>query len=280
MNEMVYPLSAQSVLICHFPERRPQSYFYADRYTHVVCNSRYTAEWIEKKWKFTPHRHIYPPVDMDAGDGDVPRKNIILSVARFEPQGYKRQREMIAAFLKLHREWPEIVQGWRFILAGGSAPGNPYLSGLEKMIAGHQGCPVEMRTNCSADELKSLYRESAIFWHLCGWKQEDPGETEHFGMTTVEAMQNGMVPLVYDGGGLREIVDHDVNGFRVRSSAELLDYSMTLFGDQALVERLGRAAREKSQMFARKKFEATVRGFFGEIHADLTSSAPGRGPAA
>ncbi|HLP59740.1 MAG TPA: hypothetical protein VK186_12950, partial [Candidatus Deferrimicrobium sp.] len=39
MNEMVYPLSNVSALICHFPERRPKSYFYADRYTHVIYNS-------------------------------------------------------------------------------------------------------------------------------------------------------------------------------------------------------------------------------------------------
>jgi putative phosphoserine phosphatase/1-acylglycerol-3-phosphate O-acyltransferase len=30
MNEMVYPLSNISVLVCHFPERRRRSYFYAD----------------------------------------------------------------------------------------------------------------------------------------------------------------------------------------------------------------------------------------------------------
>jgi len=272
MNEMVYPLSRHSVMICHFPERRPQSYFYADQYTSVVYNSLYTAAWIEKKWKLTPHRHLYPPVDMDAGNGDIPKKKIILSVARFEPEGFKRQREMIAAFLKLHREWPESVHGWRFILAGGSAPNNRYLSQLERMIAEYPGSPVELKTNCSAVELKSLYRESAIFWHLCGWKQEDPGETEHFGMTTVEAMQNGLVPIVYDGGGLREIVDHGVNGFRVRSPAELIDYSLKLFGDPKIVEKLGRSAREKSQEFTRDKFEARVKNLFTEILNSMTAS--------
>jgi glycosyltransferase involved in cell wall biosynthesis len=41
-------------------------------------------------------------------------------------------------------------------------------------------------------------------------------------MTVVEAMQNEAVPIVYDGGGLPEIVDHGINGFRVKSTAELL----------------------------------------------------------
>ena len=64
MLEMVYPLSNISVMMVHFPERRPSRYFYARDYTAVMYNSRYTAFWIEKKWKFPPHKHIFPPVDM------------------------------------------------------------------------------------------------------------------------------------------------------------------------------------------------------------------------
>ena len=265
MNEMVYPLSDISVLICHFPERRPQSYFYADRYTYLICNSGYTAEWIEKKWKLTPHRRIYPPVDMDDAGPGVPKKKIILSVARFEPEGNKRQREMIEAFMKLSRDWPEIVAGWKFILAGGSPPDNRYLAQLAETVAGNPDRNIELKTNVSISELKSLYRESALFWHLCGLRHEDPGEIEHFGMTAVEAMQNKMVPFVYDGGGLREIVDHGLNGFRVRSTAGLLECSLALLEDPALVRKMGRAAQEKARIYSRETFEAAIRGFFDEI---------------
>ncbi|MCX6567146.1 MAG: glycosyltransferase family 4 protein [Candidatus Aminicenantes bacterium] len=278
MNEMVFPLACVSVLICHFPERRPRSYFYADQYTRVVCNSRYTAEWIGKKWGFAPHRLLYPPVDMEAGGIDVPKKKIILSATRFEPEGFKRQREMIGAFLKLCRQRPEAVGGWKFILAGGSQPGNPYLAGLKDMIAGEAGGCVELKVNVTAAELKSLYREAALFWHMCGVKREDPGETEHFGMTTVEAMQNAVVPLVYDGGGLPEIVDHGVNGFLVGSTAELLERTLALIGDPAKTEALGRAAWKKSRLFSRSNFETTARSIFGEVLNLLVSpetSIPG-----
>ena len=272
MNEMIYPLSNRSVLICHFPERRPQSYFYADQYTDVIFNSRYTAEWIEKKWKFTPHRLIYPPVDMDAGESEFPKKKNILSVARFEPEGTKRQREMIEAFMKLNREWPEIVKDWKFILAGGSHPNNPYLSQLKEMIAKNPDQNIELKINIPVAGLKSLYQESTLFWHLCGLRHEDPAEIEHFGMTTVEAMQNKVVPIVYDGGGLREIVDHGLNGFRVQSTAELLECSMALFRDQTLVQKLSQSAQEKAQTYDRKKFEARVKAFFDESLSQITSA--------
>ncbi|MBN1940254.1 MAG: glycosyltransferase family 4 protein [Candidatus Aminicenantes bacterium] len=274
MNEMVFPLAPVSVLICHFPERRPQSYFYADRYTRTVCNSRFTADWIEKKWGFSPHRLLYPPVDMEPGeDGGGPRNKIILSVARFEPEGFKRQREMIGAFLKLRKLRPDAAGDWRFVLAGGSQAKNAYLDRLRDMISDSGGA-VELKVNIPASDLKALYREASIFWHMCGLHREDPGETEHFGMTAVEAMQNGLVPVVYDGGGLPEIVDHGVNGFRVESTAGLLARTLGLLADPDLIAGMGRAAREKAKMFSRTNFEKNARAIFDEA-LDLLKSPAG-----
>ncbi len=270
MNEMVYPLSNISVLVCHFPERRPRSYFYADRYTTTITNSLYTAGWVEAKWKYRPHLQIYPPVDIDGAAAGRARKKTILSVARFEPEGTKRQREMALAFLKLGRDWPEAVGGWRLILAGGSPPDNCYLAELERLTAGRTEGAIEIRANILLPELASLYRESTLFWHLCGLTHDDPSEIEHFGMTTVEAMQNGLVPLVYDGGGLREIVDHGVNGFRVRTTADLLDGTIKLLLDPGLTGRLAEAAVKKARLFTRARFEERVRTFFGGVLKQYT----------
>jgi glycosyltransferase involved in cell wall biosynthesis len=265
MNEMVFPLSNVSVLVCHFPERRPRSYFYSDRYTHVVYNSRYTAEWIEKMWRLVPHQHIYPPVDLEDGGAVLPKKKLILSVARFEPEGTKRQREMIEAFLTLDRLHPEIISGWRFILVGGSEPKNRYLDELRTLIGDPSRRTIELRVNITAAELRTLYQEASIFWHLCGIIHDHPSEVEHFGMTTVEAMQNRSVPVVYDGGGLREIVDHGVDGFLVKTKAEILEYTIKLIRQPEVMEKLGVAAHEKAQEFSRARFEERVRTFFRRI---------------
>ena len=268
MNEMVFPLSNISVLVCHFPERVRKSYFYADRYSYVVYNSRYTAEWIERMWKFAPHHHIYPPVDFEDVQAAFPKKKLILSVARFEPEGTKRQREMIEGFLKIDRLHPGIIRGWKFILVGGSEPVNRYLDELKRLTADLPRRNVELRINIPAAELRDLYREASIFWHLCGIVHDHPSEVEHFGMTTVEAMQNRAVPIVYDGGGLTEIVDHGVDGFRVKTKGEFLRYSLELIRRPELVEKLGTAAHEKAQQFSRARFEERVRGFFGRLLED------------
>jgi len=265
MNEMVYPLSNISVLVCHFPERLPRSYFYADRYNHVIYNSRYTAAWVERMWKFKPHRHIYPPVDLEGGGAAAPKKKLILSVARFEPEGTKRQREMIEAFLKLDRLHPDIVKDWRFVLIGGSEPKNRYLDGLTRLVEDSPRKNIELKVNIPAAELRALYQEASMFWHLCGIVQDHPSEVEHFGMTTVEAMEHRVVPIVYDGGGLKEIIEHGVDGFRVRTTGKLLEFSIRLIRDPELAKKLGEAAHAKAQNFSRAKFEERVRTFFDRL---------------
>jgi glycosyltransferase involved in cell wall biosynthesis len=172
---------------------------------------------------------------------------------------------MVEAFLTLDRLHPEIISGWRFILVGGSEPKNRYLDELKSLIADLPRRNIELRVNIPAAELRILYREASIFWHLCGIVHDHPSEVEHFGMTTVEAMQNRAVPIVYDGGGLREIVDHGVDGFRVRTGGELLEYSMKLIRQPELIEGLGAAAHRKAQEFSRARFEEHVSAFFGRI---------------
>ena len=273
MNEKVFPLANVSALICHFPERRPKDYFYADRYTYIIYNSKYTAHWIEQKWKFSPHQHIYPPVDMAPGqDKEKPAKeNMILSVARFETGGSKKQLDMVYTFLKLNRRFPGLFNQWRLVLAGGSPDENDYLKNIKKVIEKSGAENIRLKLNIPGDELKSLYNRSAIFWHLCGLDQSDPALVEHFGMTIVEAMQNRAVPIVFDGGGQREIVEHGKSGFRVSSTAELMTFTLKLLREPQLREELGGNALERSKAFTREVFEKKTRDFFSAVLQKYTS---------
>ena len=99
--------------------------------------------------------------------------------------------------------WPE-----------GASPAIRSSPGSESLIAARPDLPVELKVNIPVSELQEMYRQAGIFWHFCGLLQTEPALVEHFGMTTVEAMQNGCVPVVFDGGGQREIVEEGRSGFR------------------------------------------------------------------
>jgi O-antigen biosynthesis protein len=268
MVEMVYPLANQSLFICHFPERRPSSYFYVDRYQHLIYNSRYTAEWIQKKWELRPDIHIYPPVDMDGSVNFLNKENMILSAARFDPGGNKQQMRMVQVFKELLQHQPHALHGWKLVLAGGSPRDNPYLQNIQRAIANSGLENVELHVNISAAELKGLYQRARIFWHLCGLSQNEPELVEHFGMTTAEAMQNGCVPVVFAGGGLLEIVENNVSGLLFSSKDQLAQQTLRLVTDPQLLQGLGEKACQRGKIFSRGVFENRVKGVFAQLLAD------------
>lgn len=275
MLEMVYPLSNVSLFVCHFPERSKGAYFYVHHYEHLIYNSLYGAEWISKKWHISPSHHLYPPVDMEPVDSISPPKDkIILSVARFETGGSKQQAEMIDAFQGLRTRFENDLEGWKLILCGGSSASNPYLEKLQQTLHAQSGVPVELKINVPLSELKQLYSRSAIFWHLCGLGQTNPAHVEHFGMSTVEAMQNGCVPIVFDGGGQREIVEHGSSGYRFASTRELSDRTVKVIRDQNLRDRLSRAAHERSKLFSESVFTANVRQLFKHLADEYAQGEP------
>ena len=273
MLEMVCPLANVSLFVCHFPERRRSAHFYADRYDHLVHNSLYTAEWIRRKWKIEPTRHIYPPVDMEPPPGAAAKEKVILSVARFEVGGTKQQGRMVEAFRRLRQSHAAELNGWKLVLAGGSIARNPYLEKITEILAVEPDLPVELKVNISADELRRLYAQATIFWHFCGLYQEDPAQVEHFGMTIVEAMQNGCIPLVFDGGGQREIVVPGISGFRFRDLGEVQALTLRLIRQGELAAALAARARERGQRFTRERFVAEVRALFAEIMSAYAPAA-------
>jgi len=265
MLEMVTPLAPVSVFVCHFPERGPSRHFQVQHYRHLVTNSRYTARWIERKWGLTPTRLIYPPIERSPAPDPRHKKPLILSAARFETGGTKHQLTMIEAFARLIRQYPEESAGWQLVLAGGSAGDTPYLSRVRQAATLLPPGRCEIRVNIPGDELADLYARASVFWHLCGLYQRDPARVEHFGMTTVEAMQAGAVPVVFDGGGQREIVEEGRSGRRVSTVHGLIEATQALLTDAATRQALAAGAIARAAAFTGDRFARDVQTLFDPI---------------
>jgi len=271
MLEMVYPMANISVFIVHFPERERSRFFYVDKYTEIIHNSLYTAEWIKKKWDLIPHKHIYPPVDMDKPDESPEKEDIILSCSRFDPGGNKQQAEMVKVFGKLIKLHPDTTKGWKLVLTGGSIAENRYLEKIKKMMSQSPELKIELRINVAADELKTIYQKAKIFWHFTGLNQLDPAKVEHFGMTIAEAMQNGCVPVVFNGGGQTEIVEDQVSGFLFSSETDLIDRTIKLMDDSNLMDKLSQNVYQRGKQFHKNIFIDDVRKHFNQLLEDYCS---------
>ncbi|MBU1446651.1 glycosyltransferase, partial [Patescibacteria group bacterium] len=249
-------LSVKSIFICHFPDRLKKGFFYTDKYDKIITNSKYTTSWLKKRWGLESDEVIYPPVDMEYKN-KITKENIILSVSRFEESGSKKQIEMIEIFDELCRKNSETTKNWTLVLAGGSSVKNPYLEKV-KTLARKSKNKIVIVINMSNPELKKLYGQAKVFWHACGLNQNEqkhPELIEHFGMTTVEAMQNGCAPVVIDGGGQREIVENKVNGFKFNSEKKLMKYTLELIENPKLLKQIQSKAKESSKKYSKKAFQ-------------------------
>ncbi len=269
MLEMVLPLAPESVFICHFPERRRSPHFRVHHYRHLVCNSRYTARWIERKWGLGGARLIYPPIETRPAALPDDKEKLILSAARFESGGSKHQLAMVEAFGRLLRDHPAESAGWRLVLAGGSGEANPYLEEVRRQAEALPPGRCELRVNVPGTELDDLYHRAAIFWHLCGLYQRNPARVEHFGMTIVEAMQAGAVPIVFDGGGQREIVEEGRSGRRVSSLRELIQATLPLLAGDSGRKSLAAGAVTRAATFAGDRFARDIDRLFDPIWEQL-----------
>ncbi len=265
MLEMVYPLSNLSVFICHFPERERSRFFHVDKYTEIVFNSLYTARWIKFRWGLTPHLHLYPPVDMEETNEDREKKSVILSVSRFDLGGNKQQIEMIQAFKRLNKKYPDSTKGWKLVLIGGSIGDNPYLEKIHKYLAKYPFLNIEVRINVPENELRTIYRRAKIFWHLCGLNQKDPAKVEHFGMNIVEAMQNSCVPIVFKGGGQTEIVEEGISGYFFSDETGLLIKTVELLDKPDKLFQMSKNAYERGKRFHVDIFVDKVRAYFRQL---------------
>jgi glycosyltransferase involved in cell wall biosynthesis len=110
--------------------------------------------------------------------------------------------------------------------------------------------------------LRDLYGRASIYWHAAGLGEDverHPDRYEHFGITTVEAMSAGAVPVVIDAAGQVEIVQQGVSGYRFATLDGLVRHTEHLIADPRWREQLSRAAEARARDFGWDSFVARTR---------------------
>lgn len=239
-------------------DRRVERTDHLASYRHFLANSQFTAEWVEHLWDVEVDV-LHPPVRPQAEPGD--KRPIVLNVGRFfDPRfGHsKKQLELIEAFIGGG------FDGWTLQLAGGcDASNREYALAVRRAALGR---PIEVHVNAKGSVVRRLFAEAPIYWHGGGLSEDPdrhPERFEHFGITVVEAMAAGAVPIVYGAGGPAEIVEHGVNGFHWRSANELVDMTRALMDDPARLAELSSAARVRADDFSAAHFATEVRRLAG-----------------
>jgi len=233
----------------------------AARYDLRWAISRFTQQWMQRYWAL-PGSLLYPAVDVD-NFAPLPKEPWILSVGRFfAGQHNKQHLAIVRAFGELVDEG---FSGWHLHLAGGVTPGAVHRAYLEEVRCAATDYPITVHADLPFAALRELYGRSAIYWHAAGYGEDElaaPVKFEHFGITTVEAMAAGCVPVVLGAGGQRELVRPGMDGFLWRTTGELKTHTRRLAARPALAAELGMAATASSRRFDwahfRQRLEASL----------------------
>jgi len=259
-QDVAYLPSATVPIIqyCYFPEyfvhleSRPSSLlwkayylpairFYRNRIRDIDCllsTSNFTRGFVRDKWG-RESTILYPPCPIDLyKNPDGQREDLVITVGRVVPE--KRMN----LFLDLARRLPKV----RFVIIGSVARDQEsYFRRLQETA------PANVSFLMSPlRKLRDVLARAKIYVHCA--------RNEHFGISIVEAMAAGCVPVVHDSGGPREIVTDEV-GYRWTLIDQAVEHVSGLITDDGVRGKMSNAAMSRAENFGPDAFEATLANF-------------------
>ncbi len=221
------------------------------RIRKIICNSEFTKKIIDNEYG-VESIVLYPPVGVEKFKPKR-KENLILYVGRFSAlKQAKGQDVLIRAFKNFYKT----NKAYKLVLAGGVEIGvGNYLAELKALAKDY---PVEFIESPSFKGLQNLYGISKFFWSAAGFgvdENKNPEKVEHFGITLVEAMAAGCIPLVCNAGGYKEIIQNNENGFLWNNTSELISQTKKLSLDKLKQSQLITKAKSFSNKFNYEKFD-------------------------
>lgn len=232
-------------------EKRKFSHFQV-----INANSNFTKKVVEKYWNIKVDLVCQPCVDVDEFQPQLAQKQkIILHVGRFFDNLHsKNQHVMVEMFAKLLEKEPALLRDWQLVLVG-SVESESYLAQVKHLA---KGLPVQIITNCKRERLVKLYEQASIYWHATGCLDDEaihPEKMEHFGISTVEAMAAGCVPVVYARGGQKEILGHKLKMCGWQNESECLRITRKMIKEEKTRQQLAVVAMQQAQKYSPENFE-------------------------
>ena len=154
---------------------------------------------------------LYPPFSQDILDKGkkaqkLSQENLVVTVSRLDASKHLERIPQIAA---------QTARDVHFAVVGRMYNEGPlsYLEALTKKMGLSER--VKFYPNASAKQKTDLLRRAKLYLHTM--------EGEHFGISIVEAMAMGCVPIVHDSGGMREFVPAQYRYISLKGAAQMIN---------------------------------------------------------
>lgn len=177
----------------------------------IVTNSNFTKEAITKAYPETEPIVLYPPVNIkkfDVAYESNSNGRQVLVISRFSPEKQIENAIKIANILR--------KDDIKFKIIGSVIPSNLYYFNSIKRMVNDLGLSdkVSLIKNGSFIEMLNAMSDSRVYLH--------PMRGEHFGVSVVEAMGAGLVPIVPAYGGCSELVPKECHYNSLEEGAQCI----------------------------------------------------------
>jgi glycosyltransferase involved in cell wall biosynthesis len=234
-----------AVSMDYFVSRLLYNFDNLPRFRMIVANSNYTRSVINELYTIEKdkQRTLYPPVDLRIRKNKIKDPQKIISIGRISASKNQLMQLGIARELKTYD----------FHIIGFATPGNAYYNKCLEYVKEHQLNNIYFHTNLSYEDLISMMDAASLYLHTM--------ENEPFGITTVQAISSGCVPVVHDSGGQREIVPYDNLRFRNIEEAVQIIQHMKQQEVNTLISKL----QAHMERFSKERFHEELDGLFKEL---------------
>lgn len=213
----------------------------------ILVNSMFTQELV-KRFMHRKSIVVYPPVDtkdFSARAQNQKRTNTIVTISRYSPKRHLENIPLIAQ----HTNSTDFV-----IMGNADETSVGTIQNLSKLID-DLGLKRKMKllTNVSRSTLLNTLSTSKVYLHVM--------PQEHFGISVVEAMANGCIPVVHRSGGpWLDVLNQRQGkyGYAYDSPLEAAKIIETIVNNEAIRKRVSSLALKRSAMYDKTIFQRRV----------------------
>ena len=253
----VQKAGANPLIICYEKQKDKK---YIKTYNLFLPNSQFTEKHFKRIWKGIDDNKLeactrisYPAVDAIPYSPDFTKERIILVLSRIEKSKH------LETLIDAYKSSDFLSKNYKMIIAGGLTKSlEEYLKELK---ARTENANIDFIVNAPFSKITELYNRAEIFWHCKGFEideDKEPELMEHFGMSTVEAMSAGCLPVVINAGGQKETATEGC-GFRWNTVEELIQYTEEIAKNPALLKKMSQACRERAKLFNMDSFISNLK---------------------
>jgi glycosyltransferase involved in cell wall biosynthesis len=241
------------------------------RNSFLITNSQYSWKAIIEAYGIDETIVLSPPVavnnirnslgfSLHSKISSEPRNNLVLVICRIEPS--KRIENAIYLAKLLKEKKIEV----KMIIVGSLDPFyQKYYEDLKRLIIDKDVSGiVTFKINASSEELIELMKQSKVYFH--------PREGEHFGISIVEAMSAGLVPVVPSIGGPSEFVPIEYQYNSLEQASQIVASALDVAGKER--QRISNSVMRFSETNYKRQFQLIISKLIYDVNIEQQYNFP------